>query len=71
MGFFSFIKDAGEKLFGHKEAEATAAAAAVGGPTDVSTILSFTAVADMRSSFKCGCRVADQTCARLIDSDLR
>ena len=28
MGFFSFIKDAGEKLFSHKEAEATAAAAA-------------------------------------------
>ena len=28
MGFFSFIKDAGEKLFGHKEAEAAAAAAA-------------------------------------------
>jgi nucleoid-associated protein YgaU len=28
MGFFSFIKDAGEKLFGHKEAEADAAAAA-------------------------------------------
>ena len=27
MGFFSFIKDAGEKLFGHKEAEAAAAAA--------------------------------------------
>jgi nucleoid-associated protein YgaU len=28
MGFFSFIKDAGEKLFGHKNAEADAAAAA-------------------------------------------
>ena len=28
MGFFSFIKDAGEKLFSHKEAEATAATAA-------------------------------------------
>lgn len=28
MGFFSFIKDAGEKLFGHKEADAAAAAAA-------------------------------------------
>ena len=28
MGFFSFIKDAGEKLFGHKDAEAIAAAAA-------------------------------------------
>jgi nucleoid-associated protein YgaU len=28
MGFFSFIKDAGEKLFGHKDAEAVAAAAA-------------------------------------------
>ena len=27
MGFFSFIKEAGEKLFGHKEAEAAAAAA--------------------------------------------
>jgi nucleoid-associated protein YgaU len=27
MGFFSFIKDAGEKLFGHKEADAAAAAA--------------------------------------------
>ena len=27
MGFFSFIKDAGEKLFGRKEAEAAAAAA--------------------------------------------
>jgi nucleoid-associated protein YgaU len=27
MGFFSFIKDAGEKLFGNKEAEAAAAAA--------------------------------------------
>ncbi len=28
MGFFSFIKDAGEKLFGSKQAEADAAAAA-------------------------------------------
>ncbi len=28
MGFFSFIKDAGEKLFGSKDAEAAAAAAA-------------------------------------------
>ncbi|TAG03257.1 MAG: peptidoglycan-binding protein LysM [Betaproteobacteria bacterium] len=28
MGFFSFIKDAGQKLFGHKDAEAVAAAAA-------------------------------------------
>jgi nucleoid-associated protein YgaU len=28
MGFFSFIKDAGEKLFHHKDAEAVAAAAA-------------------------------------------
>jgi len=28
MGFFSFIKDAGEKLFGHKEADAAAATAA-------------------------------------------
>ena len=28
MGLFSFIKDAGEKLFGHKDAEAVAAAAA-------------------------------------------
>ena len=28
MGFFSFIKEAGEKLFGHKDAEAAAAAAA-------------------------------------------
>ena len=28
MGFFSFIKDAGEKLFGHKDAEAAAQAAA-------------------------------------------
>jgi nucleoid-associated protein YgaU len=27
MGMFSFIKDAGEKLFGHKEIEAAAAAA--------------------------------------------
>ena len=28
MGLFSFIKDAGEKLFGHKEVETAAAAAA-------------------------------------------
>ena len=28
MGMFSFIKDAGEKLFGHKEVEAVAASAA-------------------------------------------
>jgi nucleoid-associated protein YgaU len=28
MGFFSFIKDAGEKLFGHKQTEAEAAAVA-------------------------------------------
>jgi nucleoid-associated protein YgaU len=28
MGMFSFIKEAGEKLFGHKEVEAAAAAAA-------------------------------------------
>ena len=28
MGMFSFIKDAGEKLFGHKDVEAAAAAAA-------------------------------------------
>lgn len=28
MGFFSFVKEAGEKLFGHKDAEAAAAAAA-------------------------------------------
>jgi hypothetical protein len=28
MGMFSFIKEAGEKLFGHKEVEDTAAKAA-------------------------------------------
>jgi nucleoid-associated protein YgaU len=30
MGMFSFIKDAGEKLFGHKEVEAAAATATTG-----------------------------------------